>query len=314
MRSGQVLLLSSQLPAGSVANLRALAPAGVGIAASPENLRLGAALKVFLDPDRVVLGADDEATRTVLKRLFGPISPRLEWMSAASAEMTKHAINAFLASSVVFINEIAGLCEIHGADAAEVARGLKSESRIGPKAYLGPGAAFAGGTLARDLQFLSQMAAGDGHPQNVFSASLESNRRHAQWPLKALLRALKGALKGKRVAVLGLAYKPGTDTLRRSGAVELMEAMHSQGAEIRAVDPLVKALEGPLARIEVLRDAAVALDGSDALVLFHSWPGLEQVYAALPSKPAVIDPQGLFPGAAAAGAPFYARVGRVLAA
>jgi UDPglucose 6-dehydrogenase len=315
MQAGQVLLVSSQLPVGCAAKLKALAPKGVGIASSPENLRLGAALKVFLEPDRVVLGADDEATQAVLRRLFEPITPRLEWMSAASAEMTKHAINAFLASSVVFINEIAGLCETHGADAAEVARGLKSEQRIGPKAYLGPGAAFAGGTLARDLQFLSAMATEEGRPQNLFNAALESNRRHAQWPLQALERALPGGLKGKRIAVLGLAYKPGTDTLRRSTAVELMEVLHRMGADLRAVDPLVKALEGPLAAVPVQAEAAKALTGAEALMLFHPWPGLELLFEALPDpKPAVVDPQGLFPGGPPAGARSYTRVGRVLAA
>lgn len=311
MRAGQVLLVSSQLPAGSAAKLKALAPAGVGITSSPENLRLGAALKVFLEPDRVVLGADEEASRVVLKRLFEPITAKLEWMSAASAEMTKHAINAFLASSVVFINEIAGLCESHGADAAEVARGLKSESRIGPKAYLGPGAAFAGGTLARDLQFLSAMAAEEGRPENLFNAALASNRRHAQWPLKALKRALPGGLKGKRVAVLGVAYKPGTDTLRRSTAVELMEALQGQGVELVAADPLVRALEGPLAGIPVRADAARACAGADALMLFHPWPGLDAVYAGLARRPVVVDPQGLFPGGAPQGCPSYSRVGRV---
>ena len=313
MKAGQVLLVSSQLPVGSAAKLKASAPQGVGITTSPENLRLGAALKVFLEPDRVVLGADDEASRAVLKRLFEPISSKLEWMSAASAEMTKHAINAFLASSVVFINEIAGLCETHGADAAEVARGLKSESRIGPKAYLGPGAAFAGGTLARDLQFLSGMAAEEGRPQNLFNAALESNRRHTQWPMKALERALGGSMKGKRVAVLGLAYKPGTDTLRRSTAVELMEALQGAGVELRPVDPLVKALDAPLAGLKVQSDAAAAMSGADAVMLFHPWPGLDQLYAALLGpKPAVIDPQGQFPGGPPQGCPNYVRVGRVL--
>ena len=227
--------------------------------------------------------------------------------------MTKHAINAFLASSVVFINEIAGLCEAHGADAAEVARGLKSESRIGPKAYLGPGAAFAGGTLARDLQFLGAMATAEGRPQNLFGAALESNRRHAQWPLKALERAL-GPLKGKRIAVLGLAYKAGTDTLRRSPAVELLEALQAQGALLSPADPLVRALEGPLASTAVQADAAKVLVGADALVLFHPWPGLASAYAALPKKPAIVDAQGLFPGGAPADCPSYARVGRILKA
>jgi UDPglucose 6-dehydrogenase len=314
LKPGQALLVSSQLPVGSAAKLQSAAPAAVGVACSPENLRLGAALKVFLEPDRVVLGADDDATRALLKQLFEPLSPRLEWMSAASAEMTKHAINAFLASSVVFINEIAGLCETHGADAAEVARGLKSESRIGPKAYLGPGAAFAGGTLARDLQFLSAMAAEEGRPQNLFGAALESNRRHSEWPLQALQRAL-GPLKGRRIAVLGLAYKTGTDTLRRSPAVELLEALQAEGARLSAADALVKKMEGSLQSLAVASDAAACLRGAEALVLFHPWPGLDQVYAGLEGpKPAIIDPQGVFPGGPPADCPTYVRVGRVVEA
>lgn len=311
LNAGQVLLVSSQLPVGSAALLQARAPHGVGVACSPENLRLGAALKVFLEADRVVLGADEAPTREVLKKLFEPICPRLEWMTVASAEMTKHAINAFLASSIVFINEIAALCESHGADAAEVARGLKSESRIGPKAYLGPGAAFAGGTLARDLQFLSAMATAEGRPQNLFDAALASNRRHGLWPLKALERAL-GNLKGKRIAVLGLAYKQGTDTLRRSPAVELLEALQVQGAELRPVDPLVKGLEGALTSLPVANEAGPALQGAHALVLFHPWPGLESIYAGLPVKFPVIDPQGQFPGGAPVGCSTYIKVGHVL--
>jgi UDPglucose 6-dehydrogenase len=312
LKPGQVLLLSSQLPVGSAAKLQAGAPGGVSIACTPENLRLGSAIKVFLDPDRVVLGADDPATRALLKRLFEPITPRLEWMSVASAEMTKHAINAFLASSVVFINEIAGLCETHGADAAEVARGLKSESRIGPKAYLGPGAAFAGGTLARDLQFLSGMAAEEGRPQNLFSAALDSNRRHSHWPLQALQRAL-GPLQGRRIAVLGLAYKQGTDTLRRSPAMDLCEALQTQGALLSVADPLVKTMPGSFRGLGISAEAGPALSGADALVLFHPWPGLEGIYAGLAgAKPAIIDPQGIFPGGPPAGCPAYAQVGRML--
>ena len=130
----------------------------MSFACSPENLRLGKAIEVFTQPGprdrRRRATADDRARLTAL---FAPITDRLEWMSVESAEMTKHAINAFLATSVTFINEIAALCEQSGADAKEVERGLKTEKRIGPYAYLGPGAAFAGGTLARDVVFLKAL-------------------------------------------------------------------------------------------------------------------------------------------------------------
>ena len=137
----------------------------VSFACSPENLRLGKAIEVFTQPDRVVVGVRDDRSARVLQALFAPITDRIEWMSVESAEMTKHAINAFLATSVTFINEIAALCERTGADAKEVERGLKTETRIGPYAYLGPGGAFAGGTLARDVVFLAELGRARAAPR-----------------------------------------------------------------------------------------------------------------------------------------------------
>jgi UDPglucose 6-dehydrogenase len=157
--AGATVLVSSQLPVGSVRRLQNLAAdtcpdKRLGFASSPENLRLGKAIDVFLKPDRVVVGTRSERDKRRIAAALQPIDAKVEWMSVESAEMTKHAINAFLATSVVFANEIAIMCEQVGADAKEVERGLKSEQRIGPKAYLGPGGAFAGGTLARDIEFL----------------------------------------------------------------------------------------------------------------------------------------------------------------
>ena len=157
-------MISSQLPVGSTAHLEVSARGrGFSFAYSPENLRLGKAIDVFTNPDRVVARrseCDDDRER--IARLFAPFTDRIEWMSVESAEMTKHALNAFLATSVAFINEIAAICEQVGADAKEVERGLKSEKRIGPSAYLGRVRAFAGGTLARDVVFLSELRREDG--------------------------------------------------------------------------------------------------------------------------------------------------------
>jgi UDPglucose 6-dehydrogenase len=139
-------------------------------------------------------------------------------MSVESAEMTKHAVNAFLATSVVFINELASLCEQTGADAKEVERGLKTESRIGPRAYLGPGAAFAGGTLARDVVFLRTLGERVERPTPLMDGVEASNRAHRGWAQRRLQAEL-GTLAGRTVAVWGLTYKPGTDTLRRSTAL-----------------------------------------------------------------------------------------------
>ena len=150
LHPGAIVLISSQMPAGTCRRLdEKHAAKRISFACSPENLRLGDALKIFRNPDRIVAGVRDEETRGTLAKLFAPFArDRVLWMSPESAEMTKHGINAFLALSVTFANEIAQLCEAVGANAREVEQGLRSESRIGQKAYLRPGAAFAGGTLA----------------------------------------------------------------------------------------------------------------------------------------------------------------------
>ena len=186
-------LISSQLPVGSVQQLERHAAErrpGVRprIAYSPENLRFGRAVADFLHPDRIVVGVRAEGDRELLRELLCTIGGSIEWMSVESAEMTKHAINAFFATSVVFANEIASLCESVGADAKDVERGLKTESRIGAGAYLAPGAAFAGGSLARDVDFLSKIARDRGVVTPLLSSVLPSNERHRQWAQKNAAR------------------------------------------------------------------------------------------------------------------------------
>ena len=274
---GSLLLVSSQLPVGTTRRLEALYreayPAGqVTFGYSPENLRLGAAINVFTTPDRVVVGLRDETDRERMAALLRPFTERIEWMSVESAEMTKHALNAFLATSVTFANEIATLCEKVGADAKEVERGLKSESRIGAKAYLGPGAAFAGGTLARDVQFLNTLGA-DQMP--LLAGVRASNERHKSWVQRKLLE-LFGDLRGKTIAVWGLTYKAGTDTLRRSSSVELCQWATAQGARVRAHDPAVKTLPDDL-KVELCLSPLEALAGADALILSTGWQDYREI-------------------------------------
>jgi len=200
-------------------------------------------------------------------------------MSVESAEMTKHALNGFLATSVAFINEIAALCEQVGADAAEVERGLKSEARVGPRAYLSPGAAFAGGTLARDIGVLSALGAQHGVATNLISSVKTSNDAHRAWPARRLA-ALLGDLAGKQIAIWGLTYKPGTDTLRRSPAVELCRWVQVRGAHVSAHDPAVSALPPDLQ--DIVRRANDPLDAvhdADALVVATLWPEYRGVAA-----------------------------------
>jgi UDPglucose 6-dehydrogenase len=276
LKDGVLVLSSSQLPVGSIARLER-AWAGVAgtrhgsFACSPENLRLGKAIEVFTKPDRVILGTRAAEDRERLTALFAPITDRLEWMSVESAEMTKHAINAFLATSVTFINEIAALCEQSGADAKEVERGLKTEKRIGPHAYLGPGAAFAGGTLARDVVFLRALGSATGRPTPLMDGVESSNREHRNWARRRL-EALLGSVEGRTVAVWGLTYKPGTDTLRRSTAVELCRWLLEQGAQVRVHDPAVLELPPDFAAVHRGTTPEDAAEGADALVVATEWP------------------------------------------
>jgi UDPglucose 6-dehydrogenase len=278
MRPGAVLLVSSQMPVGSIARLeREFASPAVRFACSPENLRLGKALQVFRSPDRVVVGVRDPETRAILEAVWAPFAPRIEWMSVESAEMTKHAINSFLATSICFINEIATLCERTGADALEVERGLKSDLRIGPGSYLHAGGAFAGGTLARDIAFLRSISQKTATGVPLIDGVYSSNQYHKTW-LPRRVAEVFAELPGKTVAILGLTYKPGTNTLRRSSAVEAAEWLHSQGAKVRAFDPQIPELPAELAPIiELAPTAEAAITGADALVVMTPWPEFKEI-------------------------------------
>jgi UDPglucose 6-dehydrogenase len=295
-----LVVISAQLPVGSARTLQARMQArgrdDLRYASVPENLRLGKALQVFRSPDRYVAGVRSEEDAAQLGQVlerFGPV----EWMSVESAEMTKHALNAFLATSVAFINEVAAICERVGADASEVARGLKSEQRIGPGAYLSPGDAFAGGTLARDIGFLTDLADTHTLPADVVSGVAASNAEHRNWARRALQRYFGADLNGHRIAVWGLTYKPGTDTLRRSSAIELCRWLASSGATIAAYDPAIRALPEELASaIELADNPLSAAEQAQALVVSTPWAEFRDVAPAdvqrVMADPLVIDAGG----------------------
>jgi len=301
LKENSVVLISSQLPVGSVKKLqesyiKQYPTKKIGFACSPENLRLGKAIDVFTNPDRIVVGVQTEADRKQLESLLSQFSKNIVWMSVQSAEMTKHALNAFLATSVVFINELATLCENVGADAREVEQGLKSEIRIGPKAYLRPGSAFAGGTLARDIRYLIENGKQQNLPTQLFSAVLSSNHSHKQWSCRRLETVL-GNLKDKVIAVLGLTYKAGTDTLRRSTAIETCQWLNQQGAKVVAYDPVVKNLSADLAKhINLKSTLAEALKDADAVVISTEWPEftslLAEEFVTHLKQPLVFDASG----------------------
>jgi len=271
---GALVLVSAQLPVGTCARLEREYPQ-LHFACSPENLRLGKAIEAFEKAQRAVVGVRTDAKRALLEELFNPFAAQILFMRTESAEMVKHALNSFLALSITFINEVARLCEHTGADAREVAAGLKSEPRIGPKAYLGPGGPFAGGTLARDVVTLTRLAENFGEKISVIPAIKSSNDLHRGWAFRRLQSRL-GDLRGKRIAVLGLTYTTNTDTLRRSAAVELCQQLLAAGAAVSAYDPAVKTLPPELAAVALAPDVAAAVASADAAAVCTEWPQFRQ--------------------------------------
>jgi UDPglucose 6-dehydrogenase len=280
LQNNALVLISSQLPVGSTRKLlqectQQFPNKKITFACSPENLRLGKAIDVFTHPDRVIVGLQsmtDAFIQLKITQLFKPFTENIVWMSLESAEMTKHALNAFLATSVVFINELSTLCEQVGANAADVEMGLKTEERIGKKAYLRPGNAIAGGTLARDVNYLIGMGHEKSLETPLFSALLKSNHAHKQWSCRRIIDILKD-LKNKTITTLGLTYKVGTDTLRRSTAVETCQWLAQQGAKVLAYDPAIQQLPQHLASIIELKSTLEdAIENSDAVIIATEWP------------------------------------------
>jgi UDPglucose 6-dehydrogenase len=277
LSSNAYIIISSQLPVGSVADLEKFAfknfkNKNFSFFCAPENLRLGKSLKVFQDPDRLVVGFRGDDSKRALAGFLSSITQKIEWMSIESAEMTKHAINAFLATSIAFSNEIASICEFVGADAKDVERGLKTEERIGPKAYLSPGGSFAGGTLARDISFLSIKSKDFGLPIKLLNSVKTSNDAHKDWSKRKLLENFS-SLQDIIVVVWGLTYKVGTDTLRRSLSVELCDWLLEHGALVRVSDPAVKNLPDRWNSTAMKFDSPLeAVAGAHALVVGTEWP------------------------------------------
>jgi UDPglucose 6-dehydrogenase len=272
--NGALVLISAQLPVGTCAKLEKEFPQ-FHFSCSPENLRLGKAIEAFEKAERAIVGIRTDAKKALLAELFQPFAAQTIFMRTESAEMVKHALNSFLALSITFINEIARLCEHTGADAKEVSIGLKSEARIGPKAYLGPGGPFAGGTLARDVVTLSKLAEANGEKISVIPAIKQSNDLHRGWAFRRLQSRL-GNLRDKKIAVLGLTYTTNTDTLRRSAAVELCQQLLAAGAKVSAFDPAVKTLPVELSPVALAADIATSLSGMEAVAVCTEWPQFRQ--------------------------------------
>ncbi|MGA7159804.1 MAG: nucleotide sugar dehydrogenase [Bacteroidota bacterium] len=296
LKSGAVLIVSSQSPAGFCSELRGIlkkANPAVDIAYSPENLRLGEALQCYMQPGRIILGTADAKTEIQCRKLFSQINADLLCMNLESAEMVKHGINSFLANSVVFANHLAEICESNGAIIDDVVRGMKTDPRIGAKAYLSPGVGFSGGTLGRDLRVLQSINDSNNGFAKLFGLihQLNGERKIA---LVQRIKKITGTLQGKKIAVLGVTYKPGTSTLRRSLPLEIVDVLINEGATVKVFDPKAdfSELNTPF-KFLVCTSVPEALQKSDLAILLTEWSEFKQIDWKLAkgqmSRPTVFD-------------------------
>ncbi len=271
------LLVTAQVPVGTceeiIHRMRKVHPqAKFGLAYSPENLRLGQALDLYRKPALPVIGSDDPETLDRIAQLLSVFETSYARVSLRTAEMTKHALNAFLAACIVFGNELGNLCDETGADAAEVAKVLRREPRISPKAMIFPGLGFSGGTLARDVQVLRNLGKKAGMPTPFLEGLWQSNARQNESVLRRLEKWLPN-LDQTCVAVLGLTYKPGTSTLRRSVALEIIGELVRRQVRVQAHDPHADREEikhYPGFRFH--EDPYEAAVGASAILLITPWP------------------------------------------
>jgi len=272
-----IVVVSSQVPVGTCDEIKSIikehnTSLEFDVAYSPENLRLGQAIECFRNPDRIVIGADRNSTLDGVEQLFSVIpAPKLR-MGLRSAEMTKHALNSFLATSISFINEIANLCDEVGADAMEVSKGLRTDQRIGKKAPLHPGLGFSGGHLARDLKVLRGLGRKFGYEMHLIDGVLKVNEEQTK-SVARKLEGILGSLRGLSIGVLGLTYKRGTSTLHRSAALEIIGDLVDRGAIVKAHDPKAAPEEIQLHKeFKFCKDPYEVAESSDALVMVTEWP------------------------------------------
>ncbi|MEW5914973.1 MAG: UDP-glucose/GDP-mannose dehydrogenase family protein [Gemmatimonadota bacterium] len=301
-----VVVTKSTVPVGTAAKVAAAvgkkAKYPFHMCSNPEFLKEGAAVDDFLKPDRVVLGVDSDHARSVMAELYAPFvrtGKPIIFMDIPSAEMTKYAANAMLATRISFMNEIANLCERVGANVDHVRKGIGSDSRIGPS-FLFPGPGYGGSCFPKDVKALVRTAQECRSPLGVLEAVEHANDRQKRRLYEMLREAAGSDLRGKRIAVWGLAFKPNTDDMREAPALTLIEQLHADGATVAAHDPAAmheakRRLGERITYVEVNYDA---LDGADALVVVTDWnayrhPDFERIRSAL-KRPIIIDGRNLY--------------------
>jgi UDPglucose 6-dehydrogenase len=312
--SEHVLIMKSTVPAGTGEAIRRDMP-GLSYVSCPEFLKEGTAVADFMHPDRVVIGADpgDEGAAAAVAGLYEPLGEVLH-TDVSSAEMIKLASNAFLATKISFINEIANVCEEVGADVGEVARGMGLDERIG-SSFLRAGIGYGGSCFPKDVTALKMLAGNTGYHFQLLNAVIEVNELQKRRVVGKLEKHL-GSLLGKRVALLGLAFKPDTDDMREASSLVLASRLQGEGAEVVAYDPVASERAGQLLDSVTLTGSALeALDAADAAVLVTEWREFAELdwaeVAKRMARPLVVDGRNFLDPEALAAAGFeYEGIGK----
>jgi UDPglucose 6-dehydrogenase len=310
------IVMKSTVPVGTGEKVRATLVArgmdGVGYVSNPEFTAEGTAVKDFMEPDRIVVGAFEAEDAEGVAALHGGIDAPIVRTDVASAEMVKLASNAFLATRISFVNEIANVCELVGADVTEVARGMGLDHRLGAH-FLRAGIGFGGSCFPKDVSALKQLAGNSGYHFQLLSAVIEVNELQKRRVVAKLQRHL-GPLRGKTIALLGLAFKPGTDDTREASSLVLSSRLLAEGARVRTWDPIADASRLP-AGIESAGSILDAVRNADAAVLVTEWDELrdlasDDVLEAM-ANPLIIDGRNMLdPGAVRAAGFVYEGIGR----
>jgi UDPglucose 6-dehydrogenase len=312
------LVMKSTVPCGTGASLRRVfaetGKQGLGYVSCPEFLKEGSAVADFLHPDRVVVGDEGGWAGEAVVELYAPLQAPLVRTDIASAEMVKLASNAFLATKISFINEIANVCEETGADVVEVARGMGLDDRIGAK-FLQAGIGFGGSCFPKDVDALKQLAGNSGYHFQLLTAVIEVNDLQKRRVIGKLQRHL-GGLAGKRVALLGLAFKPNTDDMREASSLVLSARLHADGATVSAYDPVAEEQARKLVSGIAYADSPLAaLEDADAAVLVTEWQQLleldwSEVAARMRGNLVIDGRNALDPDAVRAAGLVYEGIGR----
>jgi UDPglucose 6-dehydrogenase len=271
LRSGAVVINKSTVPVGAVAYVKsAIGRSDIAVASNPEFLREGTAVHDFLHPDRVVIGSEDPRVAERVASLFEAIDAPVVVTDPISAELIKYASNAYLATRLTFVNEIARLCDDFGANASDVLGGMGLDRRIGPS-FLVPGPGWGGSCFPKDTAALlhSAQQVGDGFP--LLDAALATNESHFERIVTKLSSALERPLSGATIAVWGLAFKAGTDDTRESPSVEIIDRLLARGAKVNAFDPVVASLPDRGDQMVFASSELEAIDGADGLLVLTEW-------------------------------------------